>query len=195
MRSVYVCIAIVTLAASSAWSQGNPVGAAPSQAPIGHRQPTIKDLPPDVARDEKPADGSLGEQQPESASPRGQNARARADGPSRGQNVRARAGGPPTLNVDPSCEAAGMGSVVLGRDKKACLGDEATAQVTLNQNWAKYAAGDKSDCIGMVTTGGPASYVELLSCLEIMRDARNIRNTDALESDDSAMSSPRRRRK
>src|SRR6516164_5966590 len=113
MRSAYVCIAIVTLAASSAWSQGNPVGAASPQAPIGHRQPTVKDLPPDVARDENPVDASRGEQQPESVSPRGKNVRARADGPSRGQNVRASAGGPPTLNVDPSCVAAGMGSVVL----------------------------------------------------------------------------------
>ena len=194
MRSAYVCIAIVTLAASSAWSQGNPVGAASPQAPIGHRQPTVKDLPPDVARDEQPAGGSRGEQQPESASPR-QNARARAGGPSRGQNVGARSGGPPTLNVDPSCVAAGMGSVVLGRDKKACLADETTAQDTLKQNWSKYSAADKSECIGMVTTGGPASYVELLSCVEILRDARNIRNTDALESDDSAISSRRRRRK
>jgi hypothetical protein len=184
MRSAYVCIAIVTLAASSAWSQGNPVGAASPQAPIGHRQPTVKDLPPDVARDEQPADGSRGEQQPESAPPRGQNALARAGGPSRGQNVRARAGGLPTLNVDPSCVAAGMGSVVLGRDKKACLADETTAQDTLKQNWSKYAAADKTECIGMVTTGGPASYVELLSCVEILRDARNIRNEDPLESDD-----------
>jgi hypothetical protein len=40
----------------------------------------------------------------------------------------------------------------------------------------------------MVTTGGPASYVELLSCVEILRDARNIRNADALEADDSAIS-------
>ena len=202
MRSACVCIAIVTLAASSAWSQGNPIGAAAPQAPIGqpqapigHRQPTVKDLPPDVARDEKPVDGSRGEPQPESVSPRGKNVRARADGPSRGQNVRVRAGGPPTLNVDPSCEAAAMGSVVLGRDKKACLGDETTAQDTLRQNWSKYAAADKSECIGMVTTGGPASYVELLSCVEILRDARNIRNTDALASDDSATSSRRRRHK
>jgi hypothetical protein len=109
--------------------------------------------------------------------------------------LRVRAGGPPTLNVDPSCEAAGRGSVVLGRDKKACLGDETTAQDTLRQNWPKYAAADKNECIGMVTTGGPASYVELLSCVEILRDARNIRNTDALESADSAISSRRRRRK
>ena len=47
----------------------------------------------------------------------------------------------------------------------------------------------------MVTTGGPASYVELLSCVEILRDARNIRNADALEGDDSAISSRRSRRK
>jgi hypothetical protein len=132
MRSTCVCIAIVALAASSAWSQGNPVGAAPPQAPIGHRQPTAKDVPRDLAR---------GEQQPETAS-------------SQGQNARARTGGPPTLNVGPSCEAAGMGAAVLGRDKKACLGDETTAQDTLRQNWSKYAAADKTECIGMVTTGG-----------------------------------------
>ena len=200
MRSACVCIAIVTLAASSAWSQGNPIGAAAPQAPIGqpqapigHRQPTVKDLPPDVARDENPVDASHGEQQPESVSPRGKN--VRADGPSRGQNVRASAGGPPPLNVGPSCDAASRGAVILGRDKKACLADETTAQDTLKQNWSKYAAADKSECIGMVTTGGPASYVELLSCVEILRDARNIRNTDAFASDDSAVSSRRRRRK
>src|SRR6516225_6808767 len=173
-----VCIVIVILAAGSAWSQGNPVGAAPPQAPVGHRQPTARDLNPDGARGlDQPADVS-----PESA-------------PSRGENARARAGGLPTLNVEPSCEAAGRGSVVLGRDKKACLGDETTAQDTLKQNWSKYAAADKSECIGMVTTGGAASYVELLSCVEILRDARNIRNTDAFASDDSAVSSRRRRRK
>jgi hypothetical protein len=80
---------------------------------------------------------------------------------------------------------------VLGRDKKACLGDETTAQDTLKQNWPKYAASDKNDCVGMVTTGGPPSYVELLSCVEILRDARNIRNGDALESDDQPVSTRR----
>jgi hypothetical protein len=183
LAGICVCVAIVTLAGSAAWSQGNPVGAAPPQAPIGHRQPTIRDLPPDVARgQEQPADVSRGEQPPTSA-------------PSRARNARTRAGGPPTLEVGPSCEAAGRGAMVLGRDKKACLGDETTAQDTLRQNWSKYAATDKTECIDMVTTGGPASYVELLSCVEILRDARNIRNADVLESDDSAISSRRRRHK
>jgi hypothetical protein len=106
--------------------------------------------------------------------------------------VRGRGGGPPPLQVDQSCEAAGRGAVVLGRDKKACLADETTAQNTLKQNWSKYSAADKTQCIGMEKTGGPASYVELLSCLEIMRDARNIQKGDVLGADDSA-NNPRRR--
>jgi hypothetical protein len=35
----------------------------------------------------------------------------------------------------------------------------------------------------MTTTGGPASYVELLSCLEILRDAKNIEAFDPLADD------------
>jgi hypothetical protein len=108
--------------------------------------------------------------------------------------ARVRAGGAPTLQVGPSCEAAARGAIVLGRNKEACLADETTAQDTLKQNWSKYVASDKSDCLGMVTTGGPASYVELLSCVEILRDARNIRNADALEADNSAISRFRRRK-
>ena len=144
-------------------------GTAP-QAPIGHRQPTARDVPADLAN---PTDG---------ASPS-----APVPIPNR------RAGGPPTLEVGASCEAAGQGAAVLGRDKKACLGDETTAQETLKQNWSKYAASDKNECVGMVTTGGPPSYVELLSCVEILRDARNIRNGDAFESDDQPVSTRRAR--
>jgi hypothetical protein len=34
----------------------------------------------------------------------------------------------------------------------------------------------------MVNTGGPPSYVELLACLEIMRDVREIHKNEAAES-------------
>ena len=88
-----------------------------------------------------------------------------------------------------------VGKVGLGRDKKACLADETTAQDTLRQNWSKYSAADKTQCIGMERTGGPASYVELLSCLEIMRDARNIQSTGAIESDDRPIGGRRRNRR
>jgi hypothetical protein len=63
------------------------------------------------------------------------------------------------------------------------LADENQALTTLKQNWSKYAASDKTLCIGMESTGGPASYVELLSCLEVNRDAREIQSADPLEAD------------
>ena len=92
-------------------------------------------------------------------------------------------GGPPTLQVGPSCVAAGGGSIVAGRNKESCLADETAAQNTLKQNWPKYLAADKSDCVTLENSGGPASYVELLSCLEVMRDARTIQNEDPLGSE------------
>src|SRR5580704_13463726 len=87
VTAVCVCVAIVALGASGAWSQDNPAlpgvqppattGVAPPQAPVGHRQPTPKDLPPDLARGQQPADGARGEPETEGAAPRGKNARGR----------------------------------------------------------------------------------------------------------------------
>jgi hypothetical protein len=106
----------------------------------------------------------------------------------------ARADSVPILQVGPSCEAAGRGSVVLGRSKEACLADESTAQESLKKNWPTYSGIDKQQCIGMAKTGGPGSYVELLSCLEIRRDAHNIKDGDPLENDPRAASIHRNRR-
>ena len=83
------------------------------------------------------------------------------------------ADGPPKLDLAATCDAAARFSIMAGRDKEACLEDEHTAESTLAQNWSKYNAVDKTQCIGNVKTGGPASCVELLPCLEIMRDAKD----------------------
>jgi hypothetical protein len=82
--------------------------------------------------------------------------------------------GVPKLDVRPSCEAAAAGAVIAGRDTKACLDDERGAQDEVTQNLSKYLPTDKPQCVGMVNTGGPRSYVELLACLDIMRDSREI---------------------
>jgi hypothetical protein len=87
-------------------------------------------------------------------------------------------GGPPKLNVGPSCDAAARGSVVAGRNTEACLGDENVALGAFKKNWPQYAPADKVLCVGMIRKGGPSSYVELQSCLEIMRDAKVIRNDE-----------------
>ena len=168
LRLAALSFAIFTIGASGALAQGVP-SLAMRPAPIGHRQPTPSDLPPDVRKDEQ---RSGAPSQPPGATPQSQR-----------QTGRTRGGGPPTLQVGPSCEAAGRGGVVLGRNKEACLADETDAQNTLKKNWSKYPATDKTICTGMTTTGGPASYVELLSCLEILRDAKSIEATDPLGGD------------
>jgi hypothetical protein len=157
-------------------SPGQPGGV--PQAPVGHRQPTATDVPALKSSTSTTPDQTITPSTPTSPT-------TIPSAPARGRSAqtRGRAGGPPVLQVVTSCEAAGRGAVVLGRNKEACLADETAAQDTLKQNWAKYAANDKTQCVGMTTTGGPSSYVELLSCLEIMRDARQIQNADPLESD------------
>lgn len=87
---------------------------------------------------------------------------------------------PPKLDVGPSCDAAVRGSVEAGRDKQACLGDEQTAKDALVKDWSKFDQSAKTLCVGMNRTGGPPSYVELLSCLEIWRAAKASERSDPL---------------
>jgi hypothetical protein len=81
------------------------------------------------------------------------------------------ADGPPEFDVSISCRAAARGSVTVGTDQQACLSDERTAKDALAKDWSNFSALARTQCVGMNRTGGPPSYVELLVCLEIMRDA------------------------
>jgi hypothetical protein len=102
-----------------------------------------------------------------------------------------RADGPPQLDVSATCSAAARGAISAGRDKASCLADERAAQDTLAKEWWSYNATHKVQCVGNVQTGGPASYVELLSCLEVMRDAKKFREADP--EPEAARPAPRRR--
>ena len=51
-----------------------------------------------------------------------------------------------------------------------CSQDEAAALEQLKANWARFTGVDKSTCHSTATIGGVASYVELLTCLEMARD-------------------------
>jgi hypothetical protein len=90
---------------------------------------------------------------------------------------------PPKLNVGPSCNAAASYAGLLGRDRAACMKDEDDALETLKKSWSQYSSTDKTDCVGMVKTGGPASYVELLSCLEMMKDVAAIHKSETSMTD------------
>jgi hypothetical protein len=62
-----------------------------------------------------------------------------------------------------------------------CAQDEAAALGQLNTEWTQLLGPDKSTCLSATTTGGFSSYVELLTCLEMARDARQT-GDNALDS-------------
>ncbi len=80
----------------------------------------------------------------------------------------------PKLDVAPSCDAAAV-SGVDGRTRKGCLDSEDRARAQLEQRWAEFSTGDRARCTGMTRTGGPASYVELLTCLELADAAAKLK--------------------
>jgi hypothetical protein len=90
---------------------------------------------------------------------------------------------PPRLNAGPSCDAAARGAISLGRDKEASMSDERAAKDVLTKTWSQYSRVHKAQCVGMTNRGGPPSYVELISCLDIMKDAAAIHKADPLFGD------------
>jgi hypothetical protein len=100
------------------------------------------------------------------------------------------ADGVPTLKIETSCKAAAVGSLGTGRTTESCLNDEKTAREDLGKAWSSFSAADRSHCLSMVSTGGGPSYVELLSCLEMSRDAKLIAKGQA----PAATTAPARKR-
>ena len=80
----------------------------------------------------------------------------------------------PELDVQPSCRAAAAAATVVGRTDDNCHADEKSAREAVEREWDSFSATDRRHCHSLVTTGGPPSYVEFLSCLEVSRDARKI---------------------
>jgi len=76
----------------------------------------------------------------------------------------------PNLDIAPGCRAAA--AVDAGEtSEQGCLGDERAAHDALTKAWSGFASSDKTMCVDQTSNYNP-SYVELLSCLEMMRDAR-----------------------
>jgi hypothetical protein len=105
------------------------------------------------------------------------------------------AGGVPTLKVEPSCRAAGVEGMIVGRTVDSCLNDEKAARDQLAKDWGSYSADDKNHCLSMVSTGGSPSYVELLSCLEMSRDAKKIAQERGNDPTQPRPMTPKQRRR
>jgi hypothetical protein len=100
----------------------------------------------------------------------------------------------PKLDTKLSCESHGRKAITHGNSTlsiAACKRSENHAHEALTKHWSQYLNSDKANCHGMVTQGGPPSYVELHSCLESRKHAREIREAHHKESLKSTASARR----
>jgi hypothetical protein len=61
--------------------------------------------------------------------------------------------------------------------EQRCSKDEMHARDQLQAEWPQFGFGVKLQCIGETNMDGSASYVELLTCLEMERDVSTERET------------------
>jgi len=82
----------------------------------------------------------------------------------------------PNINPEPSCRAAAARAKQIG-DVEVCMRKERQARDKLMMRWREFSASDRTTCIPLATAGGTSSYTELLTCLELRRDARLMRGS------------------
>ena len=73
----------------------------------------------------------------------------------------------PELKYEQSCRAAVAAAAMPNRNEDACLADERQARAKLDQEWKNFTPTQRTHCTQLSITGGPPSYVELLTCLEM----------------------------
>jgi hypothetical protein len=87
----------------------------------------------------------------------------------------------PNLNVEQVCDGiAQQGGVTfhdpaIAQEKKNCLDSEQQIRGELIKQWTNFSAGDRTHCVNESVMGGDSSYTELLTCLEMARDVREMR--------------------
>jgi hypothetical protein len=100
-------------------------------------------------------------------------AEAKTNKPLRGTKVAA-ADRVPTLDTRPSCADAAS-EVSVTRTVATCQQSEQQARDSLASQWRNFPAVDKRSCVAETNVGGFPSYVQVLVCLELARDARTMK--------------------
>jgi hypothetical protein len=95
-------------------------------------------------------------------------------------SIPARADEVPQLNVDPVCRGIAKQSASPG-EKGApdlgytqCVQNEQAMRQKLVGEWSTFIPSEKSNCVGEATSVPLPSYTDLITCLEMARDARRL---------------------
>jgi hypothetical protein len=91
----------------------------------------------------------------------------------------------PRFDVEAGCRGATKSlhqrlgqdtSLAIDERVGRCLKTEEDARERLKTVWARFSASDRTTCIGASSSGGAASYVELLVCLGMKEEVSKLRS-------------------
>jgi hypothetical protein len=77
----------------------------------------------------------------------------------------------PTFDIAHTCQTEGSSVVAPER----CARDETKARDQVQTEWPQFATADKATCTRTTGSSETPSYVELLTCLEMARDAKKLK--------------------
>jgi len=87
----------------------------------------------------------------------------------------AHAQGVPTLDVSRTCTRANADlGAGMKFDADRCLKSERDAREQLTREWVEFKPADQRICTQTSMVGGIASYVQLLTCLELKREVARL---------------------
>jgi hypothetical protein len=77
----------------------------------------------------------------------------------------------PDFEIQASCRAVAAIAMADSQSYSSCISDEDTARGQLIQVWQSFPVTEQARCTAEASGDGMASYVELLVCLQMARDA------------------------
>jgi hypothetical protein len=84
----------------------------------------------------------------------------------------------PVIDIGPTCGGAETTAAGFGRGEDVCRRAEAAARDELVKQWHDFPSADRGRCMRLATMTDIASYVQVLTCLEMAREARNLGRRD-----------------
>ena len=77
----------------------------------------------------------------------------------------------PKIDIEATCRLAPQSGSVSSSAYQSCVRDEAEARSQLEQQWRNFSPQHQTLCAQETEVGGSPSFVDVLTCLEMARDA------------------------
>jgi len=84
----------------------------------------------------------------------------------------------PQFNVEPGCRAAAVYGTTPDY-AAVCVRKEQETRRKLVESWSQFKPAQRAQCVQLTRLGVTGTYTELMTCLEMARDAEALRNPSA----------------